>query len=61
MLIMIAALGVVTLVFGSKNGQLLDVEVTVSHLEMDGRQTLCYIAHDITERKNIDADPDRLM
>jgi diguanylate cyclase (GGDEF)-like protein/PAS domain S-box-containing protein len=39
-----------------KNGQLLDVEVTVSHLEMDGRKTLCYIAHDITERKNIELE-----
>jgi diguanylate cyclase (GGDEF)-like protein/PAS domain S-box-containing protein len=39
-----------------KNGQLLDVEVTVSHLEIDGRQMLCYIAHDVTERKNIELE-----
>ena len=39
-----------------KNGKLLDVEVTVSHLEFEGRQTLCYIAHDITERKNIELE-----
>lgn len=39
-----------------KNGQLLDVEVTVSHLEIDGRQALCYIAHDVTERKNIELE-----
>ena len=39
-----------------KNGQLLDVEVTVSHLEIDGRQTLCYIAHDVSERKNIELE-----
>src|SRR5688500_5419796 len=39
-----------------KNGQLLDVEVTVSHLEIDGRPTLCYIAHDVTERKNIELE-----
>lgn len=37
-----------------KNGQLLDVEVTVSRLEIDGRQMLCYIAHDVTERKTIE-------
>jgi diguanylate cyclase (GGDEF)-like protein len=39
-----------------KNGQLLDVEVTVSHLEIDGRPMLCYIAHDVTERKNIELE-----
>jgi PAS domain S-box-containing protein len=39
-----------------KNGQLLDVEVTVSHLEIDGRPMLCYIAHDITERKSIELE-----
>lgn len=39
-----------------KNGQLLDVEVTVSQLEIDGRPTLCYIAHDVTERKNIELE-----
>jgi PAS domain S-box-containing protein len=39
-----------------KNGQLLDVEVTVSHFEIDGRQMLCYIAHDVTERKNIELE-----
>jgi diguanylate cyclase (GGDEF)-like protein/PAS domain S-box-containing protein len=39
-----------------KSGELLDVEVTVSHLEIDGRQTLCYIAHDVTERKNIELE-----
>jgi diguanylate cyclase (GGDEF)-like protein/PAS domain S-box-containing protein len=39
-----------------KNGQLLDVEVTVSHLEIEGRQMLCYIAHDVTERKNIELE-----
>jgi diguanylate cyclase (GGDEF)-like protein/PAS domain S-box-containing protein len=39
-----------------KNGELLDVEVTVSHLEIDGRQTLCYIAHDVTERNKIELE-----
>jgi diguanylate cyclase (GGDEF)-like protein/PAS domain S-box-containing protein len=39
-----------------KNGQLLDVEVTVSHLEIEGRQMLCYISHDVTERKNIELE-----
>jgi PAS domain S-box-containing protein len=39
-----------------KNGQLLDVEMTVSHLEIDERPTLCYIAHDVTERKNIELE-----
>lgn len=39
-----------------KNGRLLDVEVTVSHLQIDGRHTLCYIAHDVTERKNIELE-----
>jgi diguanylate cyclase (GGDEF)-like protein/PAS domain S-box-containing protein len=39
-----------------KNGQLLDVEVTVSRLQIDGRPTLCYIAHDITDRKNIELE-----
>lgn len=39
-----------------KNGQLLNVEVTVSQLEIDGRQTLCYIAHDVTERKHIELE-----
>lgn len=39
-----------------KNGQLLHIELTVSHLEIDGRQTLCYIAHDVTERKHIELE-----
>ena len=39
-----------------KNGQLLNVEVTVSQLEIAGRQTLCYIAHDVTERKHIELE-----
>lgn len=39
-----------------KNGQLLDVEVTVSQLEVSGRRALCYITHDITERKNIELE-----
>jgi diguanylate cyclase (GGDEF)-like protein/PAS domain S-box-containing protein len=39
-----------------KNGQLLNVEVTVSQLQIDGRQTLCYIAHDVTERKHIELE-----
>jgi diguanylate cyclase (GGDEF)-like protein/PAS domain S-box-containing protein len=39
-----------------KSGKLLDVEVTVSHLEIEGRQTLCYIAHDVTERKHIELE-----
>lgn len=39
-----------------KNGRLLDVEVTVSHLEVDGRHALCYITHDVTERKNIELE-----
>ncbi|MGC3982382.1 MAG: EAL domain-containing protein [Steroidobacteraceae bacterium] len=36
-----------------KNGQMLDVEVTASQLEINGRKVLCYIAHDITARKRI--------
>lgn len=39
-----------------RDGRLLDVEVTASHLEMDGRQVLCYIAHDVTERKRIELE-----
>lgn len=39
-----------------KNGQLLDVEVSVSRLEIDGRPALCYIAHDVTERKNVELE-----
>ena len=38
------------------NGVLLDVEVTVSHLDIDGRPMLCYIAHDVTERNNIELE-----
>jgi diguanylate cyclase (GGDEF)-like protein/PAS domain S-box-containing protein len=37
-----------------KDGQLLDVEVTVSHVQIDGRTALCYIARDITARKSIE-------
>src|SRR4029079_248800 len=33
-----------------RDGRLLDVEVTVSSLEIDGQKALCYIAHDVTER-----------
>jgi diguanylate cyclase (GGDEF)-like protein/PAS domain S-box-containing protein len=39
-----------------KDGQLIDVELTVSCLEIDGRRTLCYIAHDVTERKTIELE-----
>jgi diguanylate cyclase (GGDEF)-like protein/PAS domain S-box-containing protein len=39
-----------------KNGELLDVEVAVSHLEIDGRPMLCYVAHDVTERNNIELE-----
>lgn len=39
-----------------KNGELRDVEVTVSHLEIDGRRMLCYITHDVTERNNIELE-----
>jgi diguanylate cyclase (GGDEF)-like protein/PAS domain S-box-containing protein len=39
-----------------KSGELLDVEVTVSYLEIDGRQMLCYIAHDVTERNSIELE-----
>ena len=39
-----------------KNGELLDVEVTVSYLEIDGRQMLCYITHDVTERNSIELE-----
>jgi diguanylate cyclase (GGDEF)-like protein/PAS domain S-box-containing protein len=37
-----------------KSGELLDVEVTVSPIEIDGRQMLSYIAHDVTERNHIE-------
>lgn len=42
-----------TLKHRCKDGQLLDVEVTASQLEINGRKALCYIAHDITARKKI--------
>ena len=34
----------------------LDVEVAVSHLEIDGKPMLCYVAHDVTERNNIEVE-----
>ncbi len=42
-----------TLKHRCKNGQLLDVEVTASQLEINGCKALCYIAHDVTARKRI--------
>ncbi len=42
-----------TLKHRCKDGQLLDVEVTASQLEINGRRALCYIAHDVTVRKKI--------
>ena len=39
-----------------RDGRLLDVEVTVSSLEIDGHKALCYIAHDVTERKHIELE-----
>jgi diguanylate cyclase (GGDEF)-like protein/PAS domain S-box-containing protein len=39
-----------------KDGRLLDVEVTASDLEIGGRKALCYIAHDVTERKHIELE-----
>jgi diguanylate cyclase len=39
-----------------KDGKLTDVEVTVSSLDMEGRPTLCYIAHDVTERKRVELE-----
>jgi diguanylate cyclase (GGDEF)-like protein/PAS domain S-box-containing protein len=37
-----------------KNGRLLDVEVTASSLEINGRKTLCYVTHDVSERKKFE-------
>ena len=37
--------------FHRKNGSLVDVEVSVSTILRNGRETLCAVAHDITERK----------
>jgi PAS domain S-box-containing protein len=34
-----------------KNGSLADVEVSVSTILRNGRETLCIVAHDVTERK----------
>lgn len=39
-----------------KDGQLLDVEVTVTHVQIDERPILCYIARDVTARKNIELE-----
>ena len=39
-----------------KDGRLLDVELTVTELEIDGRKALCYIAHDVTERRHIELE-----
>jgi PAS domain S-box-containing protein len=37
--------------FRRKDGSLVDVEVSVSTILSNGRETLCAVAHDITERK----------
>ncbi|MDQ3922570.1 MAG: MEKHLA domain-containing protein [Actinomycetota bacterium] len=37
--------------FRRKDGSLVDVEVSVSAIVRNGRETLCNVAHDITERK----------
>src|SRR5918994_1152491 len=37
--------------FRRKDGSLVDVEVSVSTILRNGRETLCDVAHDITERK----------
>src|ERR687894_1205999 len=37
--------------FRHKDGSLVDVEVSVSTILRNGRETLCDVAHDITERK----------
>jgi diguanylate cyclase (GGDEF)-like protein/PAS domain S-box-containing protein len=42
-----------TLKHRCKDGQLLDVEVTASQLDVNGSKALCYIAHDVTVRKKI--------
>jgi diguanylate cyclase (GGDEF)-like protein/PAS domain S-box-containing protein len=39
-----------------KDGRLLEVEVAVSTLEVDGRRALCYISHDVTERRNVERE-----
>jgi len=39
-----------------KDGRLLEVEVAVSTLDVEGRQALCYISHDITERRNVERE-----
>jgi diguanylate cyclase (GGDEF)-like protein/PAS domain S-box-containing protein len=39
-----------------KDGRLLDVEVAVTTLELEGRRTLCYISHDVTERRSIERE-----
>src|SRR3712207_38055 len=37
--------------FRRKDGSLVDVEVSVSTILRNGRETMCAVAHDITERK----------
>ena len=37
--------------YRSKDGSLVDVEVSASVVELEERQALCVVAHDITERK----------
>jgi diguanylate cyclase (GGDEF)-like protein/PAS domain S-box-containing protein len=39
-----------------KDGRLLDVEVAVTTLELEGRRTLCYISHDVTERRRVERE-----
>lgn len=39
-----------------KDGRLLDVEVAVSNLDIEGRPALCYILQDVTERRNIERE-----
>ncbi|MGB3635234.1 MAG: PAS domain S-box protein [Rubrobacteraceae bacterium] len=37
-----------------RNGSLVDVEVNVSVVELEGRQAMCVVAHDVTERKRVE-------
>ncbi len=39
-----------------KDGSLLDVEVSASTILLDGRKTLCVVAHDVTERKRAEEE-----
>jgi len=43
-----------------KDGSLIDVEVSASIILRDGKETMCVVAHDITERKRAEETSSRL-